>query len=80
MQFSSSPRSPILALCGLLTLGAAGCSDGDDGAPAPDTVAFEAFVLDLIQNQTADDNAPQSLSGLTFAFDEDPAAFAELFD
>lgn len=70
-----------------------GCNvfEGDDDGPAPEpgpdpdpppveNVDFTGFVLDLVQNQTADNTAPVEINDIDFDFADDPAAFDELFD
>lgn len=51
-----------------------------DPDPPPTGDTFNAFVIDLVQNDTADDSDPVEINDLDFEFDEDPAAFDELFD
>lgn len=54
-----------------------------DPDPDPDPTGdnFNDFVIDLVQNNTADDTDPVEINDLDFEFDEeeDPAAFDELF-
>ena len=60
----------------LLILATASC----DGSGSGDgRTSFDAFVLEQIETNTADDTEPVSLEGLRFRFDEDPDAFDELF-
>lgn len=46
--------------------------------PADNTKDFTAFVKDIVSNDAADSD-PVSIDGLDFTFDEDDAAFADLF-
>jgi hypothetical protein len=64
---------------GAATGGAGGnAPDGGDGGPT--CLDFTAFVLDLVNNQTRNDNAPVTIADKTFcAITEDPAAFNSLF-
>ena len=71
-----------IAAVALLLL-AAGCN-GDDSSdtnppPPPGPTDFDAFVIDLVQNQTAETNEPQPVNGVEFALDEDEHAFDALF-
>lgn len=64
--------------------GASGAGDGagdldepgDD--PGDGTLTFAEFVIDLIQNHTADDTEPVAID-FSLPDDEDPDAFEELF-
>lgn len=67
-----------------LSVGACGSSSDPQPPPPPPPppgpLAFEDFVIDLVQNQTREDGEPVSLDGLEFEFSEDPAAFDVLFE
>ncbi|CAN5131537.1 hypothetical protein BH24PSE2_BH24PSE2_22690 [soil metagenome] len=72
--------------------------DNDDPLPAPppsgggqpppeqppptESVDFTDFVIDLVQNNTADNTDPVEINDTEFEFadDDDPGAFDELFD
>jgi hypothetical protein len=66
-------RAALLAPLACLAAACDG-SDGDGGG-----TSFNAFVHELVLENTADDTEPVSLDGFEFRFDEDPDAFDDLF-
>ena len=50
-----------------------------DGPPGGCGGELSAFVIELVENQTRDDNAPAPVDDCTFTDAEDPAAFDSLF-
>ena len=84
-------RYLLTALMAMLLSGCNVFDDDDDNAPPPDdggmpppmeSVDFTGFVIDLVQNGTADDTEPVEINDIDFAFDDndEPAAFDALFD
>lgn len=80
----SAPMKPksrrVLFPLALLAVPAAllsGCGDGGGGGSGQTN--FDSFVIDLVQNRTSDTAEPAPIEGKTFRFDDDPAAFDELF-
>ena len=67
------PLAPLAVLAALFS----GCGDGGSGGNGQTN--FDSFVIDLVQNRTSDTAEPAPIEGKTFRFDEDPAAFDELF-
>lgn len=72
--------SPLLVGCGLFD------DDSNEGEAEAEAEAegecqeFSDFVIDLIENETADDTEPVEVAGLCFTDAEDPTAFDGLFD
>ncbi|MBM3976155.1 MAG: hypothetical protein FJ299_04110 [Planctomycetes bacterium] len=67
------PRVLLTAL-GLVLIVSSGCHDDDD-----DETNFNSFVLNLFDD-TSDTGAPVSINGEEFKFNENPNAFASLFE
>ncbi len=72
-----------LGMAGLMLAALGGCpklDDMNDDIPGDGKTDFAAFVIDLIQNNTAENNEPIDLNTFDFTFSEDEAAFATLFN
>jgi hypothetical protein len=63
------------AVAALLVLSFAACSDGGGGGGQE---RFSSYVKGLV-DETAEDTQPEALDDLDVRFDEDPAAYDELF-
>lgn len=63
----------ILTALGLVLIVSSGCHDDDD------ETNFNSFVLNLFDD-TSDTGAPVSINGEEFKFNENPNAFASLFE
>jgi hypothetical protein len=64
------------AVAALLALPCAACSDGGGGGGGQER--FSSYVKGLV-DETAEDTQPEALDDLDVRFDEDPAAYDELF-
>jgi hypothetical protein len=73
--------APLLVGCGLDDGGTEGEAEAEAEAEAEgECQEFSDFVIDLIENETADDTEPVEVAGLCFTDAEDPAAFDSLFE